>query len=154
MVMKRKQMVYQFFCLAVIIMSTSMLIIHRYHSIARLTLPVNNPASWMDKVDERAPMCKTFYFHRAEWTLYQKALFDSTTETEPCTSLYRSTFAENLVNWVICRNKTIHNLGCTKNTRKCAQGFWFQHSFNDYDRCIESIILIIISWLGKCDLFL
>ena len=87
----------------------------------------------------RFEKCKTFHFSPADWTLYELQEYDHKLENETCNKLYESLFNETLlfmgnkkrpqkrVKWIVHRDKTITTLGCTKHSRHCEPG-----SFYDY----------------------
>lgn len=86
--------------------------------------------------------CKTFQFSPADWTLYELQKYNHNLENETCNKLYESLFqSETLllngkhkrpqkrVKWIVHSDKTITTLGCTKHSKYCEPG-----SFYDYKR--------------------
>ena len=73
------------------------------------------------------PVCKSFQFVRAEWTLYWLSIFDPTIETESCREDYYNIFKEKSLKWIIYPNKSIENRGCTRHTPACRPSAHFDY---------------------------
>ena len=70
-------------------------------------------------------ICTTFYFVPSNWTLFRKAPFSAKVESKKCQELYSSLFKKKLVKQIVHANKTVENLGCTKRTKMCDDGPYF-----------------------------
>ena len=82
-------------------------------------------------------VCKTFKFSPVDWTLYELRSYDAELESVKCRELYKEIFREielpfgkskrrnKRVKWIIHPNSTITNLGCTRHTKMCEPGSFY-----------------------------
>ena len=75
-------------------------------------------------------VCNTFNFVPANWTLFRKAAFSAKAESKKCQNLYASIFKNKLVKQIVRADKTVKNLGCSKKTKSCAEGPYFDTKRN------------------------
>ena len=87
-------------------------------------------------------VCKTFKFSPADWTLYELMYYDEKLENETCRQLHNEIFQpidllyegkiqkQTHVKWIVNLNGTITNLGCTKHTKMCVPGAFFDKKRN------------------------
>eukprot|EP00111_Clytia_hemisphaerica_P005388 TCONS_00015557-protein len=90
-------------------------------------------------------VCNTFKYSPADWTLYELARYNHSLENTTCNNLYESLLEDEImvykkygetlkrankrVKWIVHTDGAITSLGCTKYTRECEPG-----PFYDYKR--------------------
>uniref|UniRef100_A0A7M5V4C9 Uncharacterized protein n=1 Tax=Clytia hemisphaerica TaxID=252671 RepID=A0A7M5V4C9_9CNID len=90
-------------------------------------------------------VCNTFKYSPADWTLYELARYNYSLENTTCNNLYESLLEDEImvykkygetlkrankrVKWIVHTDGAITSLGCTKYTRECEPG-----PFYDYKR--------------------
>ena len=87
----------------------------------------------------RFEVCSTFKYSPADWTLYELKKYDYSLENETCNNLYKSLFKDEVlvykkekrlqkrVKWIVHTDGSITSLGCTKHTRDCEPGAFYDH---------------------------